>query len=86
MFFLASFEHLFRRERDSLTNQTLFHFLAAALGFFTGVPQPCIRAEMSRLVNQEEQGISRLLVQEGILIINVIIISQVQSCSLNCSI
>jgi len=43
--------------RYSLSKQTLFHFVAAALGFFSGVPQPCIRAEMSRLVNKEEQGI-----------------------------
>ena len=38
--------------------QTLSHFVAAALGFFSGVSQPCIRAEMSRLVNKEEQGIT----------------------------
>ena len=38
--------------------QTLSHFVAAVLGFFSGVPQPCIRAEMSRLVNNEEQGIA----------------------------
>lgn len=31
-------------------------FLATVLGFFSGVPQPCIRAEMSRLVTKEEQG------------------------------
>lgn len=35
---------------------TLEMFLATALGFFSGVPQPCIRAEMSILVDKEEQG------------------------------
>ena len=34
-----------------------FDIAANVLAFFTGVPQPCIRAEMSRLVNKEEQGI-----------------------------
>jgi len=43
--------------RYSLTKQTLFRFVATALGFFSGVPQPCIRAEMSRMVDKEEQGI-----------------------------
>jgi len=33
-----------------------FDFSATVLGFFSGIPQPCIRAEMSRLVNKEEQG------------------------------
>ena len=33
-----------------------FHFVATVLGFFSGIPQPCIRAEMSRLVEKEEQG------------------------------
>jgi len=44
--------------RYSLTKQTLSHFVATALGFFSGVPQPCIRAEMSILVDKEEQGIT----------------------------
>lgn len=39
-----------------LSRTTLEMFLSNVLAFFTGVPQPCIRAEMSRLVNKEEQG------------------------------
>ena len=31
-------------------------FAGTILSFFSGVPQPCIRAEMSKLVNKEEQG------------------------------
>jgi len=38
------------------SRNTLEMFLATVLGFFSGIPQPCIRAEMSRLVNKEEQG------------------------------
>lgn len=38
------------------SRNTLEMFLGTILSFFSGVPQPCIRAEMSKLVNKEEQG------------------------------
>ncbi|XP_067026890.1 proton-coupled folate transporter-like isoform X4 [Acropora muricata] len=38
------------------SRSTLEMFLGTILSFFSGVPQPCIRAEMSKLVNKEEQG------------------------------
>lgn len=39
-----------------VSRNTLEMFLSTVLGFFSGIPQPCIRAEMSRLVEKEEQG------------------------------
>ena len=34
-----------------------FSFLAATgVGIFSGIPQPCIRAQMSKMVDKNEQG------------------------------